>query len=65
VEIQAWNEKGRPFTMTADGLLARVVQHELDHLNGILFLDHLGDATRERVMAGYAPWVDPASVSRS
>ncbi len=30
----------------ADGLLARVIQHEFDHLNGVLFIDHLGAAKR-------------------
>jgi peptide deformylase len=39
VTVQATNEKGRPFTLEADGLLARVIQHEYDHLDGILFLD--------------------------
>lgn len=39
VTIQALNENGKPFTMEADGLLARIIQHEMDHLNGILFID--------------------------
>ena len=64
VQVQAWNERGRPFTITVDGLLARVVQHELDHLYGVLFLDYLSDGTRDRVMAGYTSSVDPASVGR-
>ncbi|HEY9594468.1 MAG TPA: peptide deformylase, partial [Spirochaetia bacterium] len=41
VRIQAWNLKGRPFSLTADGYLARVIQHEYDHLNGVLFLDRV------------------------
>ncbi len=65
IRVQAWNELGRPFTVTVDGLLARVVQHELDHLNGVLFLDYLTDATRDRAMVGYDSSVDPASVARS
>jgi peptide deformylase len=32
--------------LTADGMLARVIQHEMDHLNGILFIDHLSTAKR-------------------
>lgn len=64
VRVQAWNERGRPFTMDADGLLARVIQHENDHLNGVLFIDYLADAVRENVMSGYDPSVDPATVSR-
>ena len=42
VKIQAWDRKGKPFVLTADGLLARVIQHENDHLNGILFVDQIG-----------------------
>jgi peptide deformylase len=53
VRIQAWNEKGRPFTLTADGLLARVVQHELDHLNGVLFIDRLEAKKRGRLLTEY------------
>ena len=34
IRVQAWNERGRRFTLGADGFLARVIQHELDHLNG-------------------------------
>ena len=64
VRVQAWNERGRPFTVSLDGLLARVVQHELDHLNGDLFIDYLTDATRDQAMIGYDSAVDPASVAR-
>jgi len=39
VTVQALNEKGRPFTLEADGLLARIIQHEYDHLDGILYID--------------------------
>ncbi len=39
VTVQAFNEKGRPFTLEADGLLARIIQHENDHLDGFLFID--------------------------
>jgi len=53
VRVQAWNEKGRPFTLSADGMLARVIQHELDHLNGILFVDRLDAKRRKRLLAAY------------
>ena len=39
VTVQAYNEKGRPFTLEANGLLARIIQHEYDHLDGILYID--------------------------
>jgi peptide deformylase len=53
VKVQAWNEKGKPFTMEASGLLARVIQHEYDHLEGILFLDRLPETKRERLIEKY------------
>lgn len=53
VRIQAWNLKGRPFVLEADDLLARVIQHEMDHLNGILFIDHLKEKQRERLIQMY------------
>jgi peptide deformylase len=53
VRVQAWNEKGKPFTLEAEGLLARVIQHEYDHLEGLLFIDHLSEVKRERLLAKY------------
>jgi peptide deformylase len=53
VRVQAWNEKGRPFTVETDGLLARVIQHEYDHLEGILFIDRLKNGKRDRAIAQY------------
>ena len=53
IKIQAWNEKGRPFTLEASGLLARVILHEYDHLEGILFLDRLAEAKRQRLIEKY------------
>ena len=50
VKIQAWNEKGRPFTLEAAGLLARVIQHEYDHLEGVLFLDRVPEKKREKLI---------------
>ncbi len=53
VRIQAWNERGRPFNLDAEGLEARVILHELDHLNGVLFVDRLSEPARKRVLAQY------------
>jgi peptide deformylase len=50
IKIQAWNEKGRPFTLEADGLLARVILHEYDHLDGITFLDRLPESKRKKLI---------------
>jgi peptide deformylase len=53
IRVQAWNEKGRPFTIETGGLLARVIQHEYDHLEGILFIDRLKPGKRDRALAQY------------
>ncbi len=37
--VEAYNEEGKKFTMGGTGLLAQIFQHEVDHLNGILFID--------------------------
>jgi peptide deformylase len=54
VRVQAWNERGRPFTVETDGLLARVILHEYDHLEGLLFIDRLKPAKRDKALAQYA-----------
>jgi len=41
VRVSALNRKGKRFTIDADGMLSRVLQHEIDHLDGILFFDRL------------------------
>lgn len=48
VRIKALDREGNPFELTADDWLARAVCHELDHLDGILFVDHLRGLRRER-----------------
>ncbi len=53
LRMQAWNEKGRPFSIEATGLLARVLLHEFDHLEGILFIDRLSALKRQRALAQY------------
>lgn len=53
VLIEALDADGVPFNVEADGLLAVCIQHELDHLNGIVFVDYLSrlkqDRAREKV----------------
>ena len=53
VKIQAWNENGRPFILEAAGILARVILHEYDHLDGILFIDRIPEQKRERILSKY------------
>jgi peptide deformylase len=43
VEVTYRDETGRPRRLKADGLLARCIQHEMDHLNGVLFVDRVTD----------------------
>ena len=43
VEVSFRDETGRPRRLKADGLLARCIQHEMDHLNGVLFVDRVTD----------------------
>jgi peptide deformylase len=54
IKVQAWNEKGRPFTLEVGGFLARVVQHEYDHLDGIHFIDRLKPFKRDRALRQYS-----------
>ena len=46
VDVKALNLEGKPVEFRCGGLLARVVQHEADHLNGILFIDRMDKATK-------------------
>lgn len=39
VTLEAFDQNGKPYRLKAKGLLARVIQHEMDHLDGILFID--------------------------
>ena len=43
VTVSALDDKGQPFTHEGKGLLAQIFQHEIDHLDGILFIDHAKD----------------------
>jgi peptide deformylase len=49
VDVKALNQQGEPFEFRCGGLLARAVQHETDHLNGILFIDRMDRATKEQL----------------
>ena len=49
VAVKALNGKGKPVEFYCGGLLARVAQHEVDHLNGILFIDRMDRKTKEEL----------------
>ena len=50
VKVRATDRNGKPFELEADGLLAVAIQHELDHLDGVLMIDHMG-LLRKRMVA--------------
>ena len=49
VEVEAMNAEGKPIRFKAGGLLSRAVQHEVDHLNAILFIDRMGSEAKAEV----------------
>lgn len=50
VTLRAQDGHGKEYQITIDGLLAHAIQHEVDHLNGKLFVDHLSSLKRERAL---------------
>ena len=51
VVVSGQDIDGEPVKLEADGLLARVCQHEIDHLDGVLFIDHLAPEARREALA--------------
>lgn len=49
VRVTALDRDGKPFELQTDGLLATCIQHEMDHLNGKLFVDYLSSLKRGRI----------------
>lgn len=50
IRVRALNEQGEPFEFEADGLLAVCVQHEIDHLDGKVFVEHLSLLKQNRIL---------------
>lgn len=50
------DERGKVYEEEIDGLLAVCLQHEMDHLNGVLFIDHLSRLKRDMVLKKLAKW---------
>jgi peptide deformylase len=50
VKLEGLDEKGNPLTIEASDLLARVFQHEIDHLDGVLFIDRLPEELKRQAM---------------
>ncbi len=51
IRVKALDRQGNPFVLEPQGLLAVCIQHELDHLNGKLFVDHISPFKRSRIRA--------------
>jgi peptide deformylase len=49
ITVRAMDSDGKAVSLEATGLKARIVQHELDHLDGVLFIDRLPPVTRDRI----------------
>ena len=49
VDVKALNEKGKPIEFRAGGLLSRAIQHEWDHLHGILFIDRMEKKVKDEL----------------
>lgn len=54
ITVRALNAQGEPFTVQADGLLAVCLQHEIDHLNGRVFVQHLSRLKQSRIRSKLA-----------
>jgi peptide deformylase len=50
VTATAVDVRGRPLELTGEGLLARCIQHEIDHLDGVLFIERLSRGDRKRAL---------------
>lgn len=53
VRVEFINREGKPQELEAEGILATVIQHEVDHLDGVLFIDHLSRLKRDMLVKKY------------
>ncbi len=59
VEVQGYDREGQAVVLEAEGLFARVLQHEIDHLDGVLFLDRMADLQTLTFLEEYQRyWLD-------
>ena len=54
VKVRAHDQNGKAFTLEAQGLLAVCIQHEMDHLQGKVFVEHLSQLKQQRIRAKLA-----------
>lgn len=64
VLVRAWTLEEKEVELERTGLAARVLLHELDHLNGILFFDHLGPAKRRLLLKEYERAIQDGKATR-
>jgi peptide deformylase len=57
VKVRAYDQNGNPFTLEAQGLLAVCIQHEMDHLQGKVFVEYLSQLKQQRIRARLAKQV--------
>ena len=59
VVVEGLDRQGEPVTLEADGMLARCLQHEIDHLDGVLFIDRLSPLKRNMLLRKYRKQATP------
>ena len=59
VRVKYLDRDGKPQEMEADGLLATCLQHEIDHINGVLFIDHISKLKRDMVLKKFKKAAKP------
>jgi peptide deformylase len=64
VVVEGLDENGHPVRIEADGLLARCLQHEVDHIDGVLFIDHLSPLQRDMLIKRYKRQMEAAKGGR-
>lgn len=57
ITVQAQDRHGNPLHFEAEGFMAKCIQHELDHLNGVIFIDRLSQLKRQRIDKKFAKWL--------
>ena len=63
VRVRAQDERGNPITVEASGLEARVIQHEMDHLDGVLILDRTSRDQRKQAMRALREALEPRAAA--
>ncbi len=65
VTVKYLDADGKPQQVEATGLLATCLQHEIDHLNGVLFIDHISKLKRDRVIKKYTKQAKQAASEKA